>query len=156
LDKIITGDIEMMDSQFNESYFDYIIFGDVLERLINPYKVLNQYKKLLKDDGYIVASIPNIKYFSVLLKLVIFDEFRYTDCGILDKSHLRFFTKKEIIKMFKNEGMKIIYVKSNFWRPIQIINDLFFNLLNKLLPGRSFFTIQYIIKARKNLCPNQK
>lgn len=156
LDKIVIGDIEMMEPQFNENYFDYIIFGDILEHLINPGKILNQYKKLLKDEGYIVASIPNIKYFSILLRLIIFDEFKYVDFGILDKSHLRFFTKKEIINMFKNEGLKIIYAESNFWRPIKIIDDSFFNLFSKLLPGLSFFTVQYIIKARKDLCLTQK
>ena len=73
-DKFVIGDIEMMETQFNENYFDYIIFADILEHLINPSKILNQYKKLLKDDGYIIASIPNIKYFSILSRLIIFDE----------------------------------------------------------------------------------
>lgn len=150
LDKIVIGDIEMMEPQFNENYFDYIIFGDILEHLINPKKILNQYKMFLKDDGYIIASIPNIKYFNILLRLIIFDEFKYVDEGILDKSHLRFFTKKEIKKMFQSENLKIIHTESKFWRPIRIINDKFFKV-SKLLPFHSFFTIQYILKAKKGL-----
>lgn len=156
LDKIIIGDIESIDLQFNYKYFDYIIFGDILEHLINPNKILHQYKKLLKDDGYIIASIPNIKYFRILLRLIIFDEFKYSDDGILDQSHLRFFTKKEIKKMFHNENFEIIHIKSNFCWAIKIIDGRFFNIISKLLPFRSFFTIQYMIKARKDLLSAQK
>lgn len=155
-DKFVIGDIEMMETQFNENYFDYIIFADILEHLINPSKILNQYKKLLKDDGYIIASIPNIKYFSILSRLIIFDEFEYVDAGILDRSHLRFFTKKEIKKMFRHENLRIINIEPNFWWPIKIIDDRFFKILSKLLPFRSFFTIQYIIKAKQEPCSIQK
>lgn len=150
LDKIIIGDVELIEPQFNNDYFNYIIFADILEHLIDPDKILHQYKKFLKDDGYIIASIPNIKYFSILLRLIIFDEFKYVDDGILDRSHLRFFTKKETKKMFQNENLKIIHIEPNFWWPIKIIDDKIFNVFSKFLPGRSFFTIQYIIKARKD------
>lgn len=151
LDEIVIGDVESIEPAFNEKYFDYILFGDNLEHLINPDKVLNKYKKLLKDDGFIIASIPNIKYFIIILKLIIFDEFKYVDAGILDRSHLRFFTKREIKRMFQNANLKIIYIEPNLWWPIKIIDNSIFNIFSKLLPGSSFFTIQYLIKARKEL-----
>lgn len=151
LDEIVIGDVESIEPTFNEKYFDYILFGDSLEHLINPDKVLNKYKKLLKDDGFIIASIPNIKYFSIILKLIIFDEFKYVDAGILDRSHLRFFTKREIKRMFQNANLKIIYIEPNLWWPIKIIDNRIFTIFSKLLPGSSFFTIQYLIKARKEL-----
>lgn len=151
LDEIVIGDVESIEPTFNENYFDYILFGDSLEHLINPYNVLNKYEKLLKDNGFIIASIPNIKYFSILLRLVIFDEFKYADAGILDRSHLRFFTKKEIKRMFQNANLKIVYIEPNLWWPIKIIDNRIFNIFSKLLPGSSFFTIQYLVKARKEL-----
>lgn len=151
LDEIVIGDVESIEPTFNEKYFDYILFGDSLEHLINPDKVLNKYKKLLKDDGFIIASIPNIKYFIIISKLIIFDEFKYVDAGILDRSHLRFFTKREIKRMFQNANLKIIYIEPNLWWPIKIIDNSIFNIFSKLLPGSSFFTIQYLIKARKEL-----
>lgn len=149
LDRYVIGDVESIDIPFEENYFDYILYGDVLEHLISPEKVLNKYKKVLKDDGIVIASIPNIKYFSILLNLILFDKFEYANSGILDKSHLRFFTKKEIKKMFEKENLKIVDTKPNFWWPIKAIDKIFFNVFSKLLPGKSFFTIQYIIKAMK-------
>ncbi len=69
--------------------FDYIILGDVLEHLIDPWKIVNELKQYLKKDGYLVSSIPNIMHVSVLRNLVL-GNFTYEDSGILDKTHLRF------------------------------------------------------------------
>lgn len=149
LDGFITGDVELLNIPFEENSFDFIIFGDVLEHLVSPEIVLRKYGKLLKKDGYIIASIPNIKYYSVLLNLIFFDKFEYTESGILDKSHLRFFTKKQIIKMFQSENFEITHIQPNFWLPIQNIDNMLFKMLSKFLPGGSFFTVQYIVKAKR-------
>ena len=107
LDGLIIGDVETMDLPYSDKYFDYILFADVLEHFINPSRVLHKCKNLLSDDGYIIAALPNIKHYSVLLGLILFDEFKYTDRGgLLDSSHLRFFTKKEIIRMFRDEQLE--------------------------------------------------
>lgn len=148
LNGIIIGDIESIKLPFNEKYFDYILFGDILEHLINPDKILNQYKELLKDDGFIIATIPNIKHFNILLRLIILDEFKYVDEGILDKSHLRFFTKKEIENLFMRNKFKIVEINPIIYGRIKILKNLF---RNKILPGGSFFALQYLIKARKKL-----
>jgi len=148
LNGIIIGDIESIKLPFNEKYFDYILFGDILEHLINPDKILNQYKALLKDDGFIIATIPNIKHFNILLRLIILDEFKYVDEGILDKSHLRFFTKKEMENLFMRNKFKIVEINPIIYGRIKILKNLF---RNKILPGGSFFALQYLIKARKKL-----
>jgi 2-polyprenyl-3-methyl-5-hydroxy-6-metoxy-1,4-benzoquinol methylase len=75
LDGLFIGDVETIDLPYPDKYFDYILFGDVLEHLINPGVVLHKYKNLLSDDGYIIATIPNIKHYRVLLGLILFDEF---------------------------------------------------------------------------------
>lgn len=149
LDRFFIGDVESIEPPFNEKYFDYIIYGDVLEHMIYPNKILEKYNKLLKDDGFIIASIPNIKFFIVLLRLIFFDEFKYINSGILDQSHLRFFTKKEIKRMFENEILKIIQIKPNLGGPIKNIYKKYYQIFGKLLPFNSFFTIQYIVKAKK-------
>jgi SAM-dependent methyltransferase len=148
LDEFIIGDIESMDAPFEEKYFDYILFGDVLEHLIFPENILREYNRLLKDDGFMIVSVPNIRHFRILINLILYDKFEYVDAGILDKSHLRFFTKREIKRMFEKENLEITYIEPNPCQLIKDIDDKFFKVF-RLLPGNSYFTVQYIIKARK-------
>ncbi|EFM39204.1 methyltransferase domain protein [[Eubacterium] yurii subsp. margaretiae ATCC 43715] len=81
-------------SEINEK-FDYIVFADVLEHLYSPDKVLEQCKKVLKEDGLILISIPNVANYSIINQLLK-GEFNYTEVGLLDNTHLRFFTKKPL------------------------------------------------------------
>lgn len=116
LDNVFSGAIEDNISKLPNQYFDSIIFADVLEHLIDPYTILKQLVLNLQDDGEIVASIPNIGYWGVIYSLLV-GQFTYTDSGILDKTHLRFFTKTSIIEMFDNAGLTIIEMlptKGNF------------------------------------------
>jgi len=165
LDRLYIGDVETIDLPHTENYFDYILFGDVLEHLIDPRRVLHRFKSLLRDDGYILASIPNIKHYDVLLRLIFFDEFQYTDDGILDRSHLRFFTKKEILKMFADEKLEVVdLIPVDGNKPgKKRYKDTLFTFLNSKLFSHlssmqifamyfidsSFYATQYIIKAKK-------
>lgn len=110
LDHVLVGDIEELELSFENSYFDYIILSEILEHLINPQKTLRKLKVLLKTSGSLIASVPNIKYYSLLLNLIFLDRFEYSESGILDYTHLRFFTKKEILKMFHEGGFVITQV----------------------------------------------
>ena len=102
---ICYGNIEEENVDFGEK-FDYIIFGDVLEHLHNPMRTIEYCRTLLKKDGCIVASIPNVMHISVMEQLLR-GEFRYTEVGLLDKTHIHLFTQKEIIKMFTETGYEI-------------------------------------------------
>ena len=102
---ICYGNIEEENVDFGEK-FDYIIFGDVLEHLHNPLKTIEYCRTLLKKDGCIVASIPNVMHVSVMEQLLR-GEFRYTEVGLLDRTHIHLFTQKEIIKMFTETGYDI-------------------------------------------------
>jgi GT2 family glycosyltransferase/glycosyltransferase involved in cell wall biosynthesis/2-polyprenyl-3-methyl-5-hydroxy-6-metoxy-1,4-benzoquinol methylase len=83
--------------------FDVAVFGDVLEHLRNPQKVLEDTKAILKEDGFIVASIPNIAHGAIRLALLK-GEFEYTELGILDNTHLRFFTRTTVEQLFDTSG----------------------------------------------------
>ena len=87
--------------------FDVIIFGDVLEHTRDPESILQATKKLLKPGGRIVVSIPNVANLRVRLSLLR-GKFEYADSGILDRTHLRFFTRSSARKMIENCGYKII------------------------------------------------
>jgi len=91
--------------------FDCIIFSDVLEHLVDPWGTLAHYVARLNADGTIIASIPNVRNLNLLLKLMIRGEWTYLpDGGLLDKTHLRFFTRSEIEKLFNEAGLDI-----EFW-----------------------------------------
>jgi SAM-dependent methyltransferase len=89
------------------NYFDAIIFNDVLEHMFDPLSALQYASTLLTARGVIVASIPNIGHFPIIWKLVTRGEWDYKDKGILDKTHLRFFTRDNITKMFTKAGFKL-------------------------------------------------
>lgn len=107
LNKVLIGDINQNIKLLPEKYFDCIVFNDVLEHLYDPWWILIETKKLLSNEGIVVASIPNFKEFKNLFNLLIKSEWEYTDAGILDRTHIRFFTKKSIIRMFTSCGYTV-------------------------------------------------
>lgn len=91
-----------------ENYFDLIIFNDVLEHMYDPWSVLLETKKFLSPDGIVVISLPNIRHKSVLKNLILHDTFEYTQEGLLDITHIRFFTQKTMEKMVTDCGYEIV------------------------------------------------
>jgi 2-polyprenyl-3-methyl-5-hydroxy-6-metoxy-1,4-benzoquinol methylase len=88
-------------------YFDCIVFNDVLEHMPDPFSALVLARALLSIGGCVVASIPNIRQFPTVWKLVIGGDWQYQECGILDKTHLRFFTRLSIMRLFQGAGFAI-------------------------------------------------
>lgn len=127
--RVITGDIE--DDAISRSIdgeYDHILFGDLLEHLVDPFHVVNCLKDRLKADGTIIASIPNIAIWWMRRDLAL-GKFAYQDTGLLDRTHLRFFTYCTAKKLFELCDLEImhIYVTSNDF-PLK-------RRLVKLLPG---------------------
>jgi SAM-dependent methyltransferase len=85
--------------------FDVMVFGDVLEHLKNPLAVLRQLSADLKDDGAVIISLPNVANFYVRLSLLL-GRFDYQDRGILDRTHLHFFTRKSFLQFLQAAGLK--------------------------------------------------
>ncbi len=101
--KIVIDDIEKYNwkKDFSNVKFDYIIFADVLEHLLNPKRALEECKKFLKEEGSIFVSIPNISHNSIIINLMM-NKFEYKQTGILDKTHLHFFTKNSFDKILES------------------------------------------------------
>ena len=154
LDDFIIGDIEELDIPYNENYFDVIICGDVLEHLVDPYNMVVKLKKYLKDDGVFIASIPNIRKFSIFYTIFVKGDFKYADSGILDKTHLRFFTKKNMIELFEKNGYKVHSIIASdkcdikrYAKRLRLFR-LFKCLISFLF--REFSTMQFHIVAKKS------
>jgi len=145
LDKFFPVDIENEEIYIPDNFFDIIICADVLEHLKNPWAVLGKLKKYLKTDGFIIASLPNIREFKTLYNIVIRGDFKYENAGVLDKTHLRFFCKKNIICLFSLTGYEIISISPNFSASSKR------KLLNKFFMGifEEFLVEQYIVIANK-------
>lgn len=107
----ICGDIMQFEwkSKFADIRFDYIIFADVLEHLYDPEEVLKEASGLLKENGMIWISVPNIAHNDIILGLYE-NEFKYTPTGILDDTHVHFFTYKSLERLYDNLDLKPIYI----------------------------------------------
>jgi 2-polyprenyl-3-methyl-5-hydroxy-6-metoxy-1,4-benzoquinol methylase len=94
-ERMVVGDIDKLDldAELGKERFDAIVAADVLEHLRDPLQVLNDLKKFLKPDGCFVISFPNVAHGSVRLSLLA-GRFDYQDIGLLDSTHLRFFTRE--------------------------------------------------------------
>ncbi|MDJ0836625.1 MAG: methyltransferase domain-containing protein [Acidobacteriota bacterium] len=113
LSKVWTGNLEVMTNDAFEvepGSLDCLIYGDVLEHLIDPWTELARRRPLLAPDGVVMACIPNVGHWSTLAQLFMGD-WPYGDKGILDKTHLRFFTAKSIARMFEGAGYTITRMK---------------------------------------------
>lgn len=100
-DEVFVEDIEKL-TDYQLDYFagsDCWIFGDSLEHLRDPWATLAKVRKLISPDGCVLVCIPNAQHWSVQLKLLS-GEFRYEDSGLMDKMHIRWFTKTTLFEMF--------------------------------------------------------
>ena len=131
--------------------FDCIVFNDVLEHLVDPQDALSHCKELLKNPGAILASIPNVRYFDNIWNLLINKNWEYTDWGILDRTHLRFFTERSIRSTFRKVGYKIELIKGinplHVLHPRQVRKFKLINwpLLNKI---EDMNYLQFAVLAR--------
>jgi 2-polyprenyl-3-methyl-5-hydroxy-6-metoxy-1,4-benzoquinol methylase len=143
LDHVIEGNIELIDLPFERGSFDCIVCADVLEHLVDPWSVLGRLKKFLRPEGAIVASIPNIGFHRIIRGLIR-GRWQYADAGILDRTHLRFFTLRGIEDLFSANEMRIekIYRKIDAGGNMKILNFFCFNSIREAL------VIQYIVRAR--------
>jgi 2-polyprenyl-3-methyl-5-hydroxy-6-metoxy-1,4-benzoquinol methylase len=104
LNKVLIGSIEDLSDQIPDATFSHIVAGDVIEHLIDPWKTVAELKLKLKPDGVLICSLPNIRNFSFFLKLFIVGKFEYKDSGVMDRTHLRFFARKDARALFENAG----------------------------------------------------
>lgn len=111
-----------------DAYFDCVIFFDILEHLADPYSLLTSVKKKLTKNGVIVASIPNVRYYRTFVKYVLYGDWDYKSHGVLDQTHLRFFTCKSITKTFEGLNYKIMTLEG-----MNSTSSLTFRLLNLVL-----------------------
>jgi 2-polyprenyl-3-methyl-5-hydroxy-6-metoxy-1,4-benzoquinol methylase len=100
------GDVETMDLPFEPASFDAVLCGDLIEHLRDPQRFLERVRPLMKPDGRLVLSTPNVANWAMRLSL-LFGRFRYTERGILDRSHTHLFTRKTLLECLVAAGYRV-------------------------------------------------
>lgn len=110
-DEVLEAGIDDAVAQLLGRSFDCIVFNDVLEHLVDPWAALRMVKPLLSAGGCVVASIPNMRFWPVLKGLFLHGNWEYADTGVLDRTHLRFFTRSTMNDLFTSSGYRIEHME---------------------------------------------
>jgi 2-polyprenyl-3-methyl-5-hydroxy-6-metoxy-1,4-benzoquinol methylase len=132
VDTLLNLPIEEALGRLDGTTFDCIVLNDVLEHLVDPWGVLRALARRLSENGSVVASIPNVRYLPVLKDYFQAGKWQYASYGVLDQTHLRFFTRRSLVQLFEPSGLRLVQVQG--------INGLSkmpwkFSLLNHLTRG---------------------
>ncbi len=161
LDQVIVGNVEALDLEtiILPNSVDCLIYGDVLEHLQDPWRVLNQQITWLQSAGQVLACIPNIQHWSILINLLR-GVWEYEDEGLLDRTHLRFFTLLSIKKWFAEAGLQIYEIQTRGQKNenFQTAQKLLAPTLQSLGINAEQFAIQtgavqYVVRALKSTQP---
>jgi SAM-dependent methyltransferase len=152
LDFLLEGSIADAVLPLAPQSLDIVLCLDVLEHLVDPHAVLCALRGYLKPGGLVICSIPNVRHARVVLPLLFAGDWTYKDDGILDRTHLRFFTRKTAVSLVQGAGFRIEAVRATgfdvggkaFW-----VNLATLNLLRPLLE------FQYLIKGRNGDFPSE-
>ncbi|MGL5125357.1 MAG: class I SAM-dependent methyltransferase [Fusobacteriaceae bacterium] len=135
IDKFSIGNIEEIEVPYKEKEFDVILLLDILEHLVNPKEMLINLKKYLKDDGYILISLPNFRELINMRNIFLKGDFKYEKSGILDETHLRFFCKKNHIELYEKSGYFVKKIQPSPWGgKKKLLNLLTLGLLKDFMP----------------------
>ena len=153
LDKLVVGDVESMDftEHFEASSFDVVVFADVLEHVRDPATLLRRVSGLLAPGGSAVLSIPNVAHGSVRLALLE-GRFEYRPLGLLDNTHLRFFTRSSLDAMLASAGFRATEVRRTtadaFTTEIPLAEDHFSaEVIDRVRADPESFTYQFVLRA---------
>ena len=152
-ERVVVGDLEDMDLdvEFGDDRFDVVVLGDVLEHLRNPLAVLRSARRLLAPKGFIVISLPNVAHVDVRLMLLS-GSWDYRDLGLLDRTHLRFFTRASARKLLADAGLAVVTVDRVVVPPFATElgvdpGTIPADLMGRILEDPDAETYQFVIKA---------
>lgn len=141
LDQVYQATFDEVFDELQSSRFDLITFNDVLEHLIDPWDTLIKCQQLLNENGFLIASLPNVRFYGNLKELIFEKDWQYRDEGILDRTHLRFFTKKSGMRLFESSGYDVKEVQG-----INAFHSKKLNFYNWLMGGllSDTFALQHV------------
>ena len=153
LDAVHVGNVEdeALIEALGDARFDCIIFADLLEHLVDPWATLDRLVERLTPEGVVVASLPNIRHYTTIRTLLFQGYWPYRDRGLHDRTHLRFFTLRNIRELFSSSGLSIRELDRNY-RIFERTHGL--NRLAPILgfpPLRELVAFQYLVQAGRDV-----
>lgn len=106
--KVLNGIYDDVENELPDNYFDLIVCNDVIEHMIDHDDFFEKIKSKMAKDGQMLMSIPNVRYIPNLLNLIFKKDWEYQDAGILDRTHLRFFTEKSLKNTLTRHHYQIV------------------------------------------------
>jgi 2-polyprenyl-3-methyl-5-hydroxy-6-metoxy-1,4-benzoquinol methylase len=107
LDRVICSTYDEASTQLPSNHFDLVICNDVIEHMPDHDWFLRDIQTKMAPGGHLVGSLPNVRHITALIKLLAMKDWPYRDEGILDRTHLRFFTKKSIERTLRDNGFEV-------------------------------------------------
>jgi SAM-dependent methyltransferase len=147
LGDVVEADVEQLAQSGADlgQRFDCIVFADVLEHLRDPWMVVRWAREQLADDGAIVVAVPNVAHVQTLWALLVRRRWPYRPIGIFDRTHLRFFTRRNLPDLFAGTDLQIVQVER-----VRRVRDHLGSRLNRLAPVLGEFgTYQYVLRAER-------
>jgi 2-polyprenyl-3-methyl-5-hydroxy-6-metoxy-1,4-benzoquinol methylase len=145
VDLLLEGNIETIDLPIQSESIDLVLCLDVLEHLVDPWSTVGKLRRLMKPGGTMIAIVPNVRNVRVVSRL-LFGKWEYGDEGILDRTHLRFFTRRSAVDLIRSQGLQVGKVATTnmlrFGRST-VANWMTLSLL------RGFLDYEYLITATK-------
>jgi 2-polyprenyl-3-methyl-5-hydroxy-6-metoxy-1,4-benzoquinol methylase len=147
LDRVIVADVERDPLDLPAGGFDGLICNDVLEHLADPWAALKKLQPCIRAQGWLIVSIPNVRHHKVVRRLIWPGQWRYEDDGILDRTHLRFFTRESASELVESASFRIERVQginpSSLPLWLRLINAAVFGALDDMR------YLQFAIVARR-------
>lgn len=136
LDEVQAANIEQGPLPYPAQSFDCLVLNDVLEHLVDPWATLKRLATLLQPGGHIVISIPNVRFSEVVKNLVFRDRWEYAQEGVLDRTHLRFFTRNSLRELVEQAGAEVLRLEGinpirYAWR-LQMLNIALLGALSSM------------------------
>ena len=146
-DVVYEGDIEQLELPVPKASLDLILCLDVLEHLIDPWRVTSRLRELIRPGGALIISVPNIRNRDIIFPLLFKGKWDYAAAGVLDRTHLRFFVRETAIDLVESSGLKVDRIHETGLERKTKKSRMFISLLPEGI--RSFLVLQYLIRGIK-------
>lgn len=144
-DEVYCLDFERHDLPGDADQFDLVLCLDVLEHMVDPWKVVDRLaSKYLDTGGTLIVSLPNVRHYSVVLPLLFGGRWDYEDAGLLDRTHLRFFTKASAKNLLIHPQLRMVSCRStgfDGWSGKRVLNVITLGIFQELVTYQYYLSV---------------